>query len=262
MTKALADLKYLPFREPFKKLRLHGLITKDGAKMSKSRGNVVSPDDYLVRAGADNLRAYLLFSGPWEHGGDFSDASLQGIVRFTSRVFRLICEPLEPGTGGVDMRPLDRCIAGVEADMRALKFNAAISRLMGAANWLAGIRPAMSEAEWRKASRVIVLLLAPFVPHLAEELWERLGQPYSVHQQRWPRFDPDALEEETVVVALQINGRTRDALKVQKGTSREELLQLALGRDPVRRRVPGGADIRSVFVPDKVLNLLLPDEKE
>jgi leucyl-tRNA synthetase len=184
MTKALADLKYLPFREPFKKLRLHGLITLDGAKMSKSRGNVVSPDTYVAQVGADNLRAYLLFSGPWERGGDFNDASLRGIVRFTNRAFRLLSEPFEQGTGGVDMRPLDRFIARVEADIRDLRFNTAISQLMEATNWLASVRTDMSNSEWHRASRAIVLLLAPFVPHLAEELWEHLGGAYSVQRGR------------------------------------------------------------------------------
>ncbi len=111
MSKAFADLKYLQFREPFRKLRLHGLITKDGAKVSKSSGNVASPDVYLAQVWAHNLRGYLLFSGPWEDGGDFSDASLQEIVRFTSRAFRLISGGSEPAKGGVDMRPLDRFIA-------------------------------------------------------------------------------------------------------------------------------------------------------
>jgi leucyl-tRNA synthetase len=256
MTKALADLNYLPFREPFKKLRLHGLITLDGAKMSKSRGNVVSPDTYIPQVGADNLRAYLLFSGPWERGGDFNDASLHGIVRFTKRAFRLLSEPFEQGTGGVDMRPLDRFIARVEADIRDLRFNTALSQLMEAVNWLAGVRTDMSNSEWHRASRAIVLLLAPFVPHLAEELWERLGEAYSVHQQMWPRFDPDALTEEMVVVVVQVNGRTRDAVNVPRGTSREELFEIALGRDAVARHIPHAAEIRTVFVRDRVLNIV------
>jgi leucyl-tRNA synthetase len=256
MTKALADLNYVQFREPFRSLKLHGLITKDGAKMSKSRGNVVNPDGYIEQVGADNLRAYLLFCGPWEQGGDFSDASLQGIVRFTNRALRLISEPFESGKGGVDMRPVDRFIARVEADIRDLKFNTAISRLMETMNWFARVRPDLSETEWRRASRTIVLLLAPFVPFLAEELWERLDEPYSVHQQPWPQFDPEALRTEVVVVAIQVKGRTRDVLEVPTGSSREELLAMALERDAVRRRIPDAANIRSVFVPDRLLSLV------
>ena len=224
--------------------------------MSKSRGNVVNPDDYLEQVGADNLRGYLLFSGPWEHGGDFSDASLQGIVRFTIRAFRLISGPFEPGNGGIDMKALDRFIARVEADIRDLRFNTAISVCMEATNWLAHVRPSMSEKEWRRASRCLVLLLAPFFPYLAEELWERLGEPYSVHRQAWPRVDPEALREETVVVAVQVNGRTRDALQVRAGSSREELLAMALDRDAVKRHVPRGLNFRAVFVPDRVLNIV------
>jgi len=262
MTKALADLDYVHFREPFSRLRLHGLITKDGAKMSKSRGNVVNPDSYIEQVGADNLRAYLLFCGAWEQGGDFSDASLQGIVRFTNRAFRLITEPFEPGKGGVDMRPLDRFIARIEADIRDLKFNTAISRLMETLNWLARLRPDFAETEWRRASRAIVLLLAPFVPFLAEELWERLDEPYSVHRQPWPQFDPEALQTDVVVVAIQVNGRTRDVLEVPTGSSQEELLSRALKRDAVRRHIPDGATVRSVFVPDRLLNLVPLDTSD
>ena len=260
MTRALADLEYLPFREPFAKLRVHGLIRLAGAKMSKSRGNVVSPDAYVAEVGADNLRAYLLFSGPWEQGGNFSDASLRGMVRFTNRAFRLLCEPFDPGPGGVDLRPLDRFIARVETDIRELRFNTAISQLMEATNWLAGVRKDMSRSEWHRASRAVVLLLAPFVPHLAEELWERLGEAYSVHQQAWPRFDPDALRGDMVVVVVQVNGRTRDVLKVRTGTSREELLETALGRDAVSRHIEPGAELRTVFVPDRALNIVLVNQ--
>jgi leucyl-tRNA synthetase len=152
-------------------------------------------------------------------------------------------------------------IARVESDVRDLKFNTAISHLMEATNWLAAVRQDMSEMEWRRASRASVLLHTPFLPHLAEELWERLGQPYSVHQQAWPRFDPDALAEEIVVVAVQVNGRTGDTLEVRMGTSREDLVERALERDAVRRYIPCRGDIRLVFVPDKVLNFVLANHE-
>ena len=182
------------------------------------------------------------------------------MVRFTNRAFRLLCEPFDPGPGGVDLRPLDRFIARVETDIRELRFNTAISQLMEATNWLAGVRKDMSRSEWHRASRAVVLLLAPFVPHLAEELWERLGEAYSVHQQAWPRFDPDALRGDMVVVVVQVNGRTRDVLKVRTGTSREELLETALGRDAVSRHIEPGAELRTVFVPDRALNIVLVNQ--
>jgi len=154
------------------------------------------------------------------------------------------------------LRPLDRFIARIETDICDLKFNTAISRLMEATNWLGRVRGDLSETQWHRASRTIVLLLAPFAPHLSEELWERLDEPYSVHRQAWPQFDPEALGDDTVVVAIQVNGRTGDALEVRTGSSREDLLELALKREAVTRHVPRGANIESVFVADKVLNMV------
>jgi len=176
LTRALHDLGLVPFAEPFPRLRLHGLLIQEGAKMSKSRGNVVNPDDYIERVGADNLRMYLLFCGAWEEGGDFSDKGLMGIVRFGRRLSSLIVRDVEPGNGGVDLSPLDRVVARVEHDIERFKFNTAISGLMEATNWAAGSWASMSADERSRVSATLILLLAPFAPHLAEELWERSVQ--------------------------------------------------------------------------------------
>jgi len=151
VTRALHDLGHLSVAEPFMRLRLHGLIIKDGAKMSKSRGNVVNPDEYIDRVGADNLRGYLLFCGPWEEGGDFSDLSLNGVVRFNARLWNLLDREAPAGSGGVDMRAVDRAVHKVGQDIENLKFNTAIAELMSLTNWLRSVADDMNAEEWVKS---------------------------------------------------------------------------------------------------------------
>lgn len=256
VTRALHDLGLLPFAEPFPHLRLHGMLTKDGAKMSKSRGNVVNPDDYIVDRGADVTRMYLLFIGPWNEGGDFSDAGIAGIERFLHRVWRLVVDAHDPGAGGVDLRPLDRAIAGIGADLEAMRFNTAIASLMELVRWARRVSPGMSSDEWVRVSRAIVLLLAPLAPHLAEELWSKLGGEYSVHQQPWPSHDPHALVAEQITLVVQVDGKTRDKIQISAGANREQALDGALARENVRRRISDGEPRKVVFIPDRLINLV------
>jgi leucyl-tRNA synthetase len=257
VTMAMHDQGLLPFAEPFPRLRLHGLLRKDGRKMSKRRGNVVDPDAYVGRVGADNLRMYLLFCGPWELGGDFSDAALAGIERFSARVWRLVTEPHQPGPGGVDLRPLDRAVAAVGRDLGRLRFNTALAALMELVRWARRQRAALSAAEWERVARTLVLLLAPFAPHLAEELWSRGGGPYSVHRQPWPDHDPSALQAERVNLVVQVNGKRRDVVAAPAGLSRQEALALAMDSERVRRQLAGRAPVRTVYLPDRLLNLVV-----
>jgi leucyl-tRNA synthetase len=256
VTMAMHDLGHLPFEEPFPRLRLHGLLLKDGAKMSKSRGNVVNPDEYVERVGADVLRMYLLFCGPWEDGGDFSDEGLAGIERFLLRIRRLLSEPPASAPGGVDVRPLDRAVAAVQADLERLKFNTSISSLMELVRWAREQRPRFAAEEWDRVVRTIVLLLAPFAPHLAEELWERLGGPYSVHAQPWPAFDEAALVEEEITLVIQVDGRVRDRVTAPVGLDEDEALSLALASENVRRHLDGTGPSTVVFLPDRLINLV------
>lgn len=257
VTRALHDLGYLPFAEPFKKLRLHGLLIKGHAKMSKSRGNVVNPDDYIEWVGADALRTYLLFCGPWEEGGDFSDRALQGIVRFNFRLWRLVTMPFYAGPGGVDMRPLDRAVHTMETEILRLKFNTAIAELMKLTQWMRDSREQMSQAEWERASETLVLLLAPFEPFLAEELWCRLGKRYSVHGTQWPSYDPDALREDTIEVAVQVNGKLRGQMEGPRGLEERDAVTRALENPAVRNAIGDQEIRRVVFVPDRILNLVV-----
>jgi leucyl-tRNA synthetase len=246
LTMALHDLGLLPFAEPFPRIRLHEMLTKDGA----------NPDRYVEEHGADATRMYLLFIGPWDEGGDFSDAGVVGIERFLQRTWRLIVEPHVPGGGDVDLRPLDRAIATVGGHLEAMRFNTAIAALMEVVRWAAGARPSMTEEEWRRVARSIVRLLAPFAPYLAEELSARCGQAYSVHHQPWPAFDASALADDVVTVVIQVDGRMRDRVRVPAGTDRARVLELALQSRNVRRHLVDGMPGEVIFVPDRVMNLV------
>jgi leucyl-tRNA synthetase len=256
VTRALHDLGLLPFAEPFPRLRLHGMLTKDGAKMSKSRGNVVNPDRSIAEHGADVTRMYLLFIGPWDEGGDFSDAGIAGIERFLQRVWRLVTEPHYPGPGGVDLRPLDRAVAVVSGDLEDMRFNTAIASLMELVNWARRERAGMSSEERRRVSRAIVLLLAPFAPHLAEELWSNIGGQTSVHREPWPAHDSSRLVPDHVTLVIQVDGKTRDRIPVPAGTDRDDALEQAVARENVRRHLVGGKPKKVIFVPDRLINLV------
>jgi leucyl-tRNA synthetase len=256
VTMALHDLGLVPFAEPFPTLRLHGMLTKDGAKMSKSRGNVVNPDRYVERHGADVTRMYLLFIGPWDEGGDFSDAGLAGIERLLRRAWRLITQPHRPGPGGVDLRPLDRAVASIGAHVERMRFNTAISSLMDVVRWARAVKLELSAAEWTRVSRTLVLLLAPFAPHIAEELWHRIGGPYPVHRQAWPEHDPAALVDDEVTLVVQVDGRTRDRLRIPAGLDQAQAARRALESDVVRRHLRSGEPRRVVFVRDRLINLV------
>lgn len=255
ITMALHDLGYLPFEEPFKRFRAHGHITKDGAKMSKSRGNVVNPDEFIKRFGADTLRLYLMFLGPYDQGGDFTEQGMGGMHRFLTRVWGLIFKHagnLQPGTPPQEARQaLHRTIQKVAEDIRSLKYNTAIAALMEYLNTLQR-RSALFEEE----AASFVLLLAPFAPHIAEELWEDLGKPYSVHQQRFPQADPRFLVRERVVIAVQINGRTRGQIEVSPNASEEEAIAAAKQSPTIQRYLQDSAIKRVIYVPSRIINIV------
>jgi leucyl-tRNA synthetase len=256
VTMALHDLELVPFAEPFPRLRLHGFLLADGRKMSKSRGNVVNPDAYIERVGADVLRMYLLFCGDWEQGGDFTDAGLRGIERFVARARRALDRAAPSGRGGsVELGRLSRAIDAVTRDLERLKFNTAISHLMQLVRWAEEEGERMSETEWSEVARTTVLLLAPFAPHLAEDLWSRLGGAYSVHQQDWPQVDQTALRDELVTIVVQVNGKMRDRIQLRAGATEAEAVEAAVSRDRVRRHVGQRTPRTGAFVPDRLLNL-------
>jgi leucyl-tRNA synthetase len=257
VVRTLHDLGLVAFAEPFPKLRLHGLLVKDGAKMSKSRGNVVVPDDYIALVGADTLRMYLLFCGDWQQGGDFRDDGLRGMVRLARRLYSLVTEPHWSGPGGVGLETLHRSVVAVETALEALKFNTAIAALMTLVRWAASEKSHMSQDEWEHVRDAIVLVFAPFAPHLSEELWERIGNAYSVHSQRWPTADASALQRSSVQLVVQVDGRTRDVLEVPSGLDERRATEIALESNKARKHVDGRKVSRIVYIEDQLINFVL-----
>jgi leucyl-tRNA synthetase len=240
MTMVLHDLGLVPFEEPFPRIRIGGLIVKDGAKMSKSRGNVVTPDDYVNTVGADVLRCALLFSAPWEQGGEFTDAAIAGVERFFAKVWRTITGPDRPPS---DERAVDAAVAAVGDAIERFTFNVAIARLMEALPLIGTPR----------SKRVFVQLLAPCAPHLAEELWHRLGEPFSVHTRPWPEYDRAALEDDEVEIPVQIDGKLRGTITIRSDASEEEARAKAQATVAALETADGA---RVVYVPERVINFV------
>ena len=257
VTMVLHDLGHLNFEEPFAKLRLHGLILKDGAKMSKSRGNVVNPDEYIETHGADVLRMYLLFLGPFEEGGDFSDQGIRGISRFLGRVRTHVVNPPKSFGSGTSLGPMHKAIKAVTEDIESLKFNTAIARLMEVANWMTEQKAHFTAAQWDEGIRNLVLLLAPFAPFSGEELWERLGGSYSVHDQAWPKWNERQLVSETFTLVIQINGKLRDTVEAPVELSEEEAGQLAQSREKIQGLTEGKRIVKVIYVPKRLINLVV-----
>jgi len=256
ITMVLKDLGYLEFEEPFKTFFAHGLIIKDGAKMSKSKGNVINPDKYIEEYGADTLRVYLMFMGPLSEGGDFRDAGMNGIYRFLQRIWGL----QEKVTGDrrqvtvQDQRIMHKTIKKVTGDIEQLKFNTAIASLMEWLNHLSR-KEKMSVEEYK----ILLLLLAPFAPHVTEELWEAIGEKYSIHKQSWPKTDNKYLEEKEFTVAVQINGKVRDVLLIQKDTidDREVVEKMAQESEKIQKFLAGKSVKKVVYIPGKIISFVV-----
>ncbi|MCX2727490.1 leucine--tRNA ligase [Thermomicrobium sp. 4228-Ro] len=268
-TKVLADLGLVNHREPFLRLFNHGVILgEDGEKMSKSRGNVVDPDDLVARLGADTVRLYLMFIGPWSQGGPWSSRGVAGVQRFLQRVWALVNETLDISVDTEDddqaralRRLVHRTIKQVTDDFETFSFNTAIARLMELVNELSRLRetPVVRMPVWREALETLVLLLAPGAPHIAEELWERLGKPYSVHLQAWPSYDPELAAEGTVELVVQVNGRVRDRLVVPVDISEDEAVARARATERVQSYLAGKRIERVIYVPGRLVNFVVSE---
>jgi leucyl-tRNA synthetase len=273
LTKALADLGHLDVQEPFANLFAQGMITRDGAKMSKSRGNTVSPGDYVERYGADTARTYVCFMGPPERGGDWSDEGVEGVHRFLSRLWRL-CDEAEARTAagepGADVRGEARellakahwAIDKATRDFqRGFQFNTAISAVMELVNDAYRLKGGLygdpdGEAAVRFATATAASLIFPFAPHLGAEVFERLtgGR---VWERRWPEADPALLASDTVTLIVQVNGKLRDRIEAAADAPREELLRLARESEKVSRHLDGKEVVKEVVVPGKLVNLVV-----
>ncbi len=266
--KAMFDLGYLPpevGEEPFKQLRLHGWILRDGAKMSKSRGNVVNPDEYVRRHGADVMRMQMLFAGSYTEGGDFRDAAISGIVRFYRRVWEWVTEgaatPSAAGRAPVQAdedtsrRAVHKVIDRLSRELPSLGFNISIAALMDALNTLRDCR--LSEPVHHELARLYVLVLAPIAPFLAEELWEQLGEPFSVHQQAWPQADPALVADEVITLPIQINGQLRARIEIAAGLSEDVVVRSALASADVQKYLKDKQVVKTIYVAGRLLSIVV-----
>jgi leucyl-tRNA synthetase len=257
ITMALHDAGYLEFEEPYDKFRAHGLIIRDGAKMSKSRGNVVVPDTYIDEWGADAFRTYLMFLGPFQEGGDFRDRGIIGVRRFLDRLWASVDSVLDSSPGAASpspdvIRKLHQTIRKVTEDIAVLSYNTAIAAMMEYMNVLrAGERRAH-----RDEVTALVQLVAPFAPHVAEELWERLGNSRSVFDSGWPAFDEKIAAENTIQLAVQVNGKLRGTITVPSDVTQEAALAAAKASPGISKFITGEPR-KVIFVPGRLLNLVI-----
>jgi leucyl-tRNA synthetase len=256
ITMVLYDLGHLPFDEPYRKFRAHGLIVKDGAKMSKSRGNVVVPDEYIARWGADTFRMYLMFLGPFQEGGDFRDEGINGPRRFLDKVWSFVGDACREGHGqeihhGVLVK-LHQTKKRVTEGMEELRYNTSIAALMELVNALRA-----DNVCDKAVAEELVIMLAPFAPHFAEELWERMGHTSSVFDARWPEWDEGLVVDDTVEVVVQVNGKTRTRVQVRRGADEDSVVAAALGDATVLRFAEGKTVRKRIYVANRLLNLVV-----
>jgi leucyl-tRNA synthetase len=256
ITMVLNELGHLDFDEPYKRFRAHGTIVKDGAKMSKSRGNVVVPDEYIARWGADTFRMYLMFLGPFQEGGDFRDDGISGPRRFLDKVWALVGDACQTHADDEvrheTLVKYHQTVKRVTEGMEELRYNTSIAALMELVNALR-----QDSCTQRTLVEGLIVMLAPFAPHFAEESWERLGHGTSVFDARWPSWNEGLVVEDQVEVVVQVNGKTRSKVTVARDAEQGVVVEAAL-RDPLVRRFTEGREMRKVvYVPNRLLNLVV-----
>ena len=262
--KALRDIGLVDFDEPFIRLFNQGTMVYRGGKMSKSKGNVIAPDEYVAELGADAVRGYLMFIGPWELGGEWSDSGIIGISRWLNRVWSLVetgydSQTIEPQAEKDLRRVIHKTIRKATEDFEKFRFNTMLASLMEFSNYLSKVREARNIATslWREAINYFLLLLAPTAPHLAEELWAKTGHPYSIHNQSWPKFDEELAREEEITLVIQVNGKLRDKLTVPVSITETEARELALGRERVKAHTDGKKITNIICVPGRLVNIVV-----
>jgi leucyl-tRNA synthetase len=256
--KVLQELGLVDFREPFTRLFNHGYVDMGGAKMSKSRGNVVSPDEFVREHGADAVRLYILFIGPADARVEWQDDGLEGMVRFLRRLWRVALEVASlPQTtaAGPLAHKAHETIAKVTDDIsRRFAFNTAVAAVMELVNEIAR-DPGAPGA--RFAVDTALSVLQPAAPHITEELWERLGHEERLWKSPWPRVDPAMLVRETFELVVQVNGRVRDRLEVPTSLSEDELIERAKASPKVQAHLNGGEIRQTIVVPRKLVNIVV-----
>jgi len=266
-TKAIRDMGIVDFGEPFKRLFNQGHIIFGRQKMSKSRGNVVNPDEYVAELGADVFRTYLMFVGPWEQGGEWDDSGINGVSRWLNRIWNLvidkyICKDSSAGRAEAETRLIrvtHQTIKKVTEDIERIRFNTMVAALMEFTNYLTKAKEtgAVSEKTWEDSKKTLLLLLAPTAPHLAEELWQKIGCEYSIHNQDWPEWDEALVKEEQITLVVQVNGKIRDKFMAPASIPEDEAKKLAAEQPKVQAFLEGRKLVKVIHVPGKLVNFVV-----
>ncbi len=264
-TKVMRDIGLVNFGEPMTRLYNQGIILgEDGEKMSKSRGNVIAPDALVERYGADTVRLYLMFIGPWDQGGPWSSTGIEGVTRFMNRAWNMVLEP-KPTAATVDptaeralLRRMHQTIREVTSDLEGFRFNTAVAELMKLNNEMLKAKEAglYGTPAWNGAAEAFLLMLAPFAPHAAEEMWARLGKPYSIHQQRWPAYDEALAAEDLIEIPIQVNGKVRARIEVTPTADEAALREAALANDVIQKALGSKAPRKVIVVPGRLVNVV------
>jgi len=266
-TKVMRDLGLITWNEPAARLFTQGMVIKDGAKMSKSLGNVVSPEEMVTKYGSDTARAFSLFAAPPDKDLDWHEAGVEGMSRFLARVFRLVdrhagsgAAPSTEASNGADkaiLRKLHQTIEKITADFESRwHFNTSLAMVMELTNEIYALEAELSEGVLAEVLRKLTLVLEPFAPHLSEELWEMLGERGPVLNHRWPEFDAALATEDEVEVPVQVNGKMRGKLTVAKGAGEDDVLAAAKADENVARHLDGATIRKVIYIPDKLLNIV------
>jgi leucyl-tRNA synthetase len=263
------------FDEPFTNLLTQGMVIKDGAKMSKSKGNIVDPEDMIKQYGADTTRLFTLFAAPPERDLDWQEEGVEGGYRFLHRAWRLVYElrnslsGRRSPRGKEDLPPelwalrhkAHKTIKKVTEDIERFHFNTAIAAVMELVNYLYQAKDDIAatphaRSVWQETVEALIVLLSPFCPHIAEELWKALGAQESIVTAPWPEYDPEAIAEEEIVVVVQVNGKLRDRLLIPISAHEEEVKEMALTSPKVKRHIEGKEVTKTIFVPGKLVNIV------
>lgn len=259
--KFLYDIGAVPTKEPYVKRRSHGVVLgSDGFRMSKSRGNVINPDSVVEAFGADAFRLYESFMGPFDQTIAWSQEGLEGCYRFLNKVWNLVTKNLKSEKikkpKSIDLqRKLNQTIKKVGEDIQDMKFNTAIAAMMEFVNLWQKDKNGLSKEDVKK----FLLILAPFAPHITEELWSKLGNKFSIHQQKWPEYDPDLIVEKVVTIAVQVNGKLRSTIQVERSKCKvqNEVVAIAKNNEKVKRYLADREIKKTIFVPGKLINFFL-----
>ncbi|MCF7810197.1 leucine--tRNA ligase [bacterium] len=269
INKYLKSIGLINYNEPFSKLIHQGIITHKGQRMSKSKGNVVNPDEFVNKYGSDCFRLYLQFMGDFRTGGDWSDEGIVGIRRFQNRIWRLVNNyvdkivPLESKSYDVEpqyKRLIHYTIREVTQDIENFTFNTAISRLMEFVNEMykyTADNENVNLSFMKESLNILIILLGPLAPHMAEELWQKLGNNGSLFDQQWPDYNEDAIEKKMVIVVIQVKGKLTEKFSVPKGTSKVEIHKLAMSSKKVIGKITGREVKKVIYIQDKIFNIVV-----